>query len=76
MGIKLKIAISIVLIIAILTGLTVSYFLFSDIESKETKEIKKNCNVEIERFMGRKIFIIRPKNENISKKKILYFSNI
>ena len=73
MGIKLKIAISIVLIIAILTGLTVSYFLFSDIESKETKEIKKNCNVEIERFMGRKIFIIRPKNENISQKKILYF---
>ena len=73
MGIKLKIAISIVLIIAILTGLTVSYFLFSDIESKETKEIKKNCNVEIERFMGRKIFIIRPINENISQKKILYF---
>ena len=73
MKIKLKIAISIVLIIAILTGLTVSYFLFSDIESKETKEIKKNCNVEIERFMGRKIFIIRPKNENISQKKILYF---
>ena len=73
MGIKLKIAISIVLIIAILTGLTVSYFLFSDIESKETKEIKKNCNVEIERFMGRKIFIIRPKNEKISQKKILYF---
>lgn len=73
MGIKLKIAISVVVIIAILTGLTISYFLFSDIESKETKEIRQNCNVEVERFMGRKIFIIRPKDEKVSEKKILYF---
>ena len=73
MGIKVKIAISIILIIVILTGLTISYFLFSDIESKETKEIRQNCNVEVERFMGRKIFIIRPKDENVSEKKILYF---
>ena len=73
MGIKVKIAISVVLIIVILAGLTISYFLFSDIESKETKEIRQNCNVEVERFMGRKIFIIRPKDEKVSEKKILYF---
>ena len=73
MGIKVKIAISVVVIIVILAGLTISYFLFSDIESKETKEIRQNCNVEVERFMGRKIFIIRPKDENVSEKKILYF---
>ena len=73
MGIKLKIAISVVVIIAILAGLTISYFLFSDIESKETEEIRQNCNVEVERFMGRKIFIIRPKSGVESKKKILYF---
>ena len=40
MGIKLKITISVVVIIAILAGLTISYFLFSDIESKETEEIR------------------------------------
>lgn len=73
MGIKVKIAISIILIIVILAGLTISYFLFSDIESKETEEIRQNCNVEVERFMGRKIFIIRPKSETVSEKKILYF---
>ena len=73
MGIKVKIAISVVVIIVILAGLTISYFLFSDIESKETKEIRQNCNVEVERFMGRKIFIIRPKDEKVSEKKILYF---
>ena len=73
MGIKFKIAISVVVIIVILAGLTISYFLFSDIESKETKEIRQNCNVEVERFMGRKIFIIRPKSGVESEKKILYF---
>ena len=54
MGIKVKIAISIILIIVILTGLTISYFLFSDIESKETKEIRQNCNVEVEKVYGKK----------------------
>ena len=73
MGIKFKVIISAIIIVLLLAGLTVSYFLFSDIESKETKEIKENCNVEVERFMGRKIFIIRPKEETEEEKKILYF---
>ena len=73
MGIKFKVIISAIIIVLLLAGLTISYFLFSDIESKETKEIKENCNVEVERFMGRKIFIIRPKGEVEEEKKILYF---
>ena len=73
MGIKFKVIISAIIIVVLLAGLTVSYFLFSDIESKETKKIKENCNVEVERFMGRKIFIIRPKGEVEEEKKILYF---
>ena len=73
MSIKLKIALSVVAIIVILLGFTISYFLFLDIESKVPKELKEECNVETENFMGRKIFIIRPKNKEISQKKILYF---
>ena len=73
MGIKFKVIISAIIIVLLLAGLTVSYFLFSDIESKETKEIKENCNVEVERFIGRKIFIIRPKGQVEEEKKILYF---
>lgn len=73
MSTKLKVIISIIIMIAILTGLTISYFLFSDIESKVPREIEENCEVETERFMGRKVFIIRPKNEIASEKKILYF---
>ena len=73
MGIKFKIIISAIIIVVLLAGLTISYFLFSDIESKETKEIKESCNVEVERFMGRKIFIIRPKEEVEEERRILYF---
>ena len=73
MGIKFKIIISAIIIVVLLAGLTISYFLFSDIESKETKEIKESCNVEVERFMGRKIFIIKPKEEVVDEKIILYF---
>ena len=72
MGIKFKIIINVIIVI-LLVGLTISYFLFSDIESKETKEIKESCNVEVERFMGRKIFIIRPKEEVEEERRILYF---
>ena len=73
MGIKFKIIINVIIIVVLLVGLTISYFLFSDIESKETKEIKESCNVEVERFMGRKIFIIRPKEEVEEERRILYF---
>ena len=73
MGIKFKIIINVIIIVVLLVGLTISYFLFLDIESKETKEIKESCNVEVERFMGRKIFIIRPKEEVEEERRILYF---
>ena len=61
----------IILIIAIIM-LIISFFLIMDIESKAPEEVQIDCNLETEEFMGRKVFIITPKNEQKSEKVILY----
>ena len=43
-----------------------------DIESRAPEEIKIDCNIEIEEFIGRKVFIITPKNTQKTNKVILY----
>ena len=61
----------IILIIAIIM-LIISFFLIMDIESKAPEEVQIDCNLETEEFIGRKVFIITPKNEQKSQKVILY----
>ena len=61
----------IILIIAIII-LIISFFLIMDIESKAPEEVQIDCNLETEEFIGRKVFIITPKNEQKSEKVILY----
>ena len=61
----------IILIIAIIM-LIISFFLIMDIESKAPEEVQIDCNLETEEFIGRKVFIITPKNERKSEKVILY----
>ena len=61
----------IILIIAIIM-LIMSFFLIMDIESKAPEEVQIDCNLETEEFIGRKVFIITPKNEQKSEKVILY----
>lgn len=61
----------IILIIAIIM-LIISFFLIMDIESKAPEEVQIDCNVKTEEFIGRKVFIITPKNEQKSEKVILY----
>ena len=61
----------IILIIAIIM-LIISFFLVMDIESKAPEEVQIDCNLETEEFIGRKVFIITPKNEQKSEKVILY----
>ena len=60
-----------ILIIAIIM-LIISFFLIMDIESKAPEEVQIDCNLETEEFIGRKVFIITPKNERKSEKVILY----
>ena len=70
---KIIIAIFGVLLILIGIGLIVLVYLkFTDIESKEPVQIEDICNVKIEEFNGRKVFIVTPKEE-LSNTKILYF---
>lgn len=71
---KVTIAIFAVLLILIGIGLMVlAYLKFTDIESKEPVQIEDVCNVEIEEFDGRKVFVVKPKEGEVSNTRILYF---
>ncbi len=70
---KRKILIGLLLAIIIIALATISYYMLVDIETKEPKEIIPTCEIQEEQFMGRKIFIVKPKNKNNTSKKILYF---
>lgn len=50
-----------------------AYYLLIDIQTKTPNKIEEQCQVQEEQFMGRKIFIIEPTNQEKSKTKILYF---
>ena len=68
-----KIITSTILTIILALLIILAYFLIIDIESKVPKEVEQECIVETKQFMNRNIFIITPKNEPKSSKKILYF---
>ena len=68
-----KIITSTILTIILALLIILAYFLIIDIESKVPKEVEQECIVETKQFMNRNIFIITPKNEPKSNKKILYF---
>lgn len=61
----------ILLIFLILAIIFVSYYLLIDREIQEPRE-GKNCNIEIQRYKNRKVFIVKSKEEK-SNLKILYF---
>ena len=44
-----------------------------DIQTKVPKKVKNTCQIQTEQFMGRNIFIIKPKDKEKSNLKILYF---
>jgi acetyl esterase/lipase len=50
-----------------------SYYLFFDRETKEPDEIQQICNISIEQYQNRKIFIVKPKNSESTGSTILYF---
>lgn len=68
-----KIITTTILTIILALLIVLAYFLIIDIESKVPKEVEQECIVETKQFMNRNIFIITPKNEPKSSKKILYF---
>lgn len=69
----IKILASILSTFLLIALIVTAYFIIADIESKATKEIRQTCNLEINEFMIRKIFVIEPKEGASNSKKILYF---
>ena len=67
-----SISITILIIIAIILAI-VAYFLLVDIETKTPQKDESKCDIETQEFMGRKIFIVTPKNREKTNTKILYF---
>ena len=67
-----SISITILIIIAIILAI-VAYFLVVDIETKTPQKDESKCDIETQEFMGRKIFIVTPKNREKTNTKILYF---
>lgn len=69
----LKTIISMFLLVLLIAMLVIAYYLIIDIETKAPQEVENTCNIEIEQFMGRKIFVVTPKNREKTNIKILYF---
>lgn len=69
----LKSIIGVLILILIFAIVIITYYLKFDKETKAPKEVEKTCNLKIEEFMQRKVFILTPKNREKTNLKILYF---
>ena len=68
-----RIIINLIAIIITITVMIFGYYMIMDIETKIPQKANESCDIETKEFMSRKIFIIKPKTEQLSKKVILYF---
>lgn len=68
-----RIIINLIAIIITIIVMIFSYYMIIDIETKIPQKANESCDIETKEFMSRKIFIIKPKTEQLSKKVILYF---
>lgn len=51
----------------------IAYYWLIDIQTKVPEQVKEKCQLQTEKFMGRNIFIVTPKNRPKTSIKILYF---
>lgn len=70
-AVAIMITITIILIVATAVMLYM-YFFQGDIVSKVPNDIKEKCEVKEEKFKGRKVFVLTPKEEKNSEQIILY----
>lgn len=68
----IKILVISILLIMLITAMVVVYMLNADRKSLPTKEIKEEYNIVEEEYMGRNVFIIKPKEGTRNNMKILY----
>lgn len=63
----------ILLLLLIAANIFVSYYLLINRETKEPNIKEQTCNIKVEKFKERKIFIIEPKESSKIEKEIFYF---
>ena len=68
-----RIIINLIAIIITIIVMIFGYYMIIDIETKIPQKANESCDIETKEFMSRKIYIIKPKTERLSKKVILYF---
>lgn len=67
-----KSVIALVLSIILMMAMVIIYYKTVDIQTQEPKEIEDVCEVSIQEYTGRKVFIVTPKEQNETKYTILY----
>lgn len=69
---RTRVLLGTIILLVISIAFIVGYFFFSDIESTPTRQISQNCSIQQQRFQGRKIFTITPKEGAQNDIVILY----
>lgn len=67
-----KSVIALVLSTILMMAMIIIYYKTVDIQTQEPKEIEDVCEVSIQEYTGRKVFIVTPKEQNETKYTILY----
>ena len=69
----IKIIVILLFLLLSILVLTIAYFFKIDIETKEPKKIKEECEINTYLYKNRKVFTIENKNQTENIKYILYF---
>lgn len=67
-----KSVIALVLSIILMMAMIIIYYKTVEIETQKPKEIEDICEVSIQEYTGRKVFVVTPKEQNETKYTILY----
>lgn len=67
-----KSIVALLLIIALMMVIVVIYYKTVDIKTEEPKEIEGVCEVSIQEYTGRKVFVVKPKEQNETEYTIIY----
>ena len=69
----LKIIIGVLISILIIFLAVISYFMITNTQTKEPEDILQKYNLEVEEYIGRKVFVVTPKEREKTSTVILYF---
>lgn len=69
----IKIILGVFCVMLLIALIIIAYYWIVDIQTKVPVKVQEKCELKTERFMGRNVFIVTPKNREKSNKKVLYF---